>query len=114
MIDAEEQFLEILGSVADAGAEVDIGHRCERLTFDVISKAAFGIDTHVQKSTDNPLYQTAVECLPNIMKGFFYNLGRKYGDYLYTYKMFVLTRQLVNIQQSAFEAGKEFVGLVFV
>ncbi|XP_077526710.1 putative cytochrome P450 6a13 [Haemaphysalis longicornis] len=97
MIDEEEQFLEILGSVADAGAEVDIGHRCERLTFDVISKAAFGIDTHVQKSTDNPLYQTAVECLPNIMKGFFYNLGQN----LYNWSWFL--RAVIKIIDLFFE-----------
>ncbi|KAH9365442.1 hypothetical protein HPB48_003958 [Haemaphysalis longicornis] len=77
LINAQQQFLEVLGSMADAGTECEIGSRCERLTFDVISKAAFGIDTHVQKNTDNPLFKTAIECFPNIMKGFFYKLGRK-------------------------------------
>ncbi|XP_077526711.1 thromboxane-A synthase-like isoform X1 [Haemaphysalis longicornis] len=76
LIDAQKQFLEILGGIADAGTEVDIGSHLERLTFDVVSKAAFGIDTHVQKSTDNPLFQTAIQCFPNIMKGFFYNFGQ--------------------------------------
>lgn len=76
LINAQQQFLEVLGSMADAGTECEIGSRCERLTFDVISKAAFGIDTHVQKNTDNPLFQTAIECFPNIMKGFFYKLGQ--------------------------------------
>ncbi|KAH9365439.1 hypothetical protein HPB48_003955 [Haemaphysalis longicornis] len=76
LIDAQKQFLEILGGIADAGTEVDIGRHLERLTFDVVSKAAFGIDTHVQKSTDNPLFQTAIQCFPNIMKGFFYNFGQ--------------------------------------
>lgn len=76
LIDAQHQFLEILGGIADAGTEFDIGSRLERLTFDVVSKAAFGIDTHVQESTDNPLFQTAIQCFPNIMKGIFYNCGQ--------------------------------------
>lgn len=76
LIDAQQQFLEVLGGIADADTECDISSRCERLTFDVISKAAFGIDTHVQKRTDNPLFKTAIEVFPNIMKGFFYNLGQ--------------------------------------
>lgn len=66
LLDSQRQFIEVLGSSADNGTEVNINQLCERLTFDVISKTAFGIDTEVQKNPDNPLFQTAITVFPNI------------------------------------------------
>ncbi|KAH9365445.1 hypothetical protein HPB48_018326 [Haemaphysalis longicornis] len=75
--DSQRQFIEVLGASADNGTEVNINQLCERLTFDVISKTAFGIDTEVQKNPDNPFFQTAITVFPNITDETAYHIGRK-------------------------------------
>ncbi|KAH9370565.1 hypothetical protein HPB48_002504 [Haemaphysalis longicornis] len=77
LLDAEGQFIKILGDNADKGAELDINEHCERYTFDAIAKAAFGIDTGVQRDPRSPIFQTALKVLPNMMEGFVYFMGRK-------------------------------------
>lgn len=72
--DAERQFIEKLGVNAESGSELEITSYCERFTFDVISKAAFGIDTGVQRNPENPLFQTTRAVFPNFMKGRLYNI----------------------------------------
>ncbi|XP_077528126.1 cytochrome P450 3A43-like [Haemaphysalis longicornis] len=69
----EKEFIDALATYADNGAEVNISMLCERLTFDVISKTAFGIDTGVQKNPDHQLFQTAITVLPNILEEFAYH-----------------------------------------
>ncbi|KAH9365449.1 hypothetical protein HPB48_008901 [Haemaphysalis longicornis] len=69
----EKEFIDVLATCADNGAEVNISMLCERLTFDVISKTAFGIDTGVQKNPDHQLFQTAITVLPNILEEFAYH-----------------------------------------
>ncbi|KAH8037833.1 hypothetical protein HPB51_017333 [Rhipicephalus microplus] len=86
--DAQREFVNILGECADSGAEVDIGERCERLTFDVISKSAFNLDTRVQRSSENPLFQKAVQCFPGIMSGFMYSLSLNLYHWTWAYKIF--------------------------
>ncbi|XP_077556047.1 cytochrome P450 3A7-like isoform X2 [Haemaphysalis longicornis] len=76
LLDAESQFIKILGENADTGAEVDIKEHCERFTFDAIAKAAFGIDTGVQRDPRNPIFQTVLKVLPNMMEGFVYQMGQ--------------------------------------
>lgn len=76
LLDGEREFTEVLGTCADSGAEVDITKLCERFTFDAISKAAFGIDTGVQKNPDNQLFQTAITVFPNYMNGIAYRTGQ--------------------------------------
>ncbi|XP_077556045.1 lithocholate 6-beta-hydroxylase-like isoform X2 [Haemaphysalis longicornis] len=76
LLDAEGQFIKILGDHADRGVEVDIKEHCQRFTFDAIAKAAFGIDTGVQRDPRNPIYQTAIKVLPNMMEGFVYQIGQ--------------------------------------
>ncbi|XP_077526694.1 cytochrome P450 3A4-like [Haemaphysalis longicornis] len=76
LVDGQRQFIEVLGKCADTGAEVNITKYLERLTFDVISKMAFGIETDVQRKPENPIFQTALTVLPNIAKGFVYNTGQ--------------------------------------
>lgn len=73
--EAQSEFLTILGECADSGGEVDIGSRCERLTFDVISKSAFNLDTQCQRNPQNPVFQMALRCFPGIMSGFMYHLA---------------------------------------
>ncbi|XP_037572190.1 thromboxane-A synthase [Dermacentor silvarum] len=75
LMDALKRFIEILDECAERGDEVDINTLCERLTFDVISKAAFGIDTNVQRNPQHPLFQSCLATVPNYMAGFFYNLA---------------------------------------
>ncbi|XP_077527798.1 cytochrome P450 3A43-like [Haemaphysalis longicornis] len=70
--DCQNELIDVLNTCANIGAEVNISMLCERFTFDVISKAAFGIDTGVQKNPDNPLFQTALTVLPNFMNEFAY------------------------------------------
>lgn len=86
--DAQREFVNILGECADSGAEVDIGERCERLTFDVISKSAFNLDTRVQRSSENPLFQKALQCFPGIMSGFMYSLSLNLYHWTWAYKIF--------------------------
>lgn len=76
LLDAEGQFIKILGDNADRGAEVDIEEHCARFTFDAIAKAAFGIDTGVQRDPRNPIFQAVLQVLPNMMEGFVYKMGQ--------------------------------------
>nr|XP_054919982.1 cytochrome P450 6B1-like [Dermacentor andersoni] len=41
LLQAQKQFIDVLGEHADKGVEADINSLCERLTFDVIGKAAY-------------------------------------------------------------------------
>ncbi|KAL3258321.1 hypothetical protein MRX96_016709 [Rhipicephalus microplus] len=50
LLHAQQQFIDILGEHSDSEVDVDINSLCERFTFDVIAKAAFGIDTDVQRN----------------------------------------------------------------
>ncbi|KAL1483840.1 hypothetical protein MTO96_032923 [Rhipicephalus appendiculatus] len=76
LLHAQQQFIDILGEHADREGEVDINSLCERFTFDVIGKAAFGIDTDVQRNPENPLFKDALAVLPNVNKGVLYHLGQ--------------------------------------
>ncbi|KAH8036557.1 hypothetical protein HPB51_001376 [Rhipicephalus microplus] len=76
LLHAEQQFIDILGEHADSGVEVDINSLCERFTFDVIGKAAFGMDTNVQRNPEMSMFRVALDVLPNLNSGFLYNLGR--------------------------------------
>ncbi|XP_077528127.1 cytochrome P450 3A28-like [Haemaphysalis longicornis] len=69
----QNEFIEVLRTSADSGAEVNISMMCERFTFDVIAKTAFGIDTGVQKNPENPLFQTAITVFPTFMNEFPYH-----------------------------------------
>ncbi|KAL1462040.1 hypothetical protein MTO96_043252 [Rhipicephalus appendiculatus] len=75
LLHAQQQFIDILGEHADSGIEVDINCLCERFTFDVIGKAAFGMDTNVQRNPEMPMFRVALDVLPNLNSGFLYNLG---------------------------------------
>ncbi|KAL3219299.1 hypothetical protein MRX96_050521, partial [Rhipicephalus microplus] len=75
LLHAEQQFIDILGEHADRGVEVDINSLCERFTFDVIGKAAFGMDTNVQRNPETSMFRVALDVLPNLNSGFLYNLG---------------------------------------
>lgn len=88
LLDAQREFLNILGEGADSGVEMDIGSRCERFTFDVISKSGFNLDTQVQRSPDNPLFQKALRCFPGIMSGFMYSLALNLYHWPRVFKMF--------------------------
>ncbi|KAH6942794.1 hypothetical protein HPB50_010736 [Hyalomma asiaticum] len=79
LLDAQQQLVSILGEHADSGEEVDINSLCERFTFDVICKAAFGLDTNVQRNPENPLFKKALTVIPNVNSGFLYHLGRLAG-----------------------------------
>ncbi|XP_037558015.1 cytochrome P450 6A1-like [Dermacentor silvarum] len=76
LLHAQQQFIDVLGEHADKGVEADINSLCERLTFDVIGKAAYGIDTNVQRNPEYPLFKNALAILPNLNSGFLYNLGQ--------------------------------------
>ncbi|XP_065297835.1 cytochrome P450 3A6-like isoform X1 [Dermacentor albipictus] len=76
LLHAQKQFIDVLGEHADRGVDVDINSLCERFTFDVISKAAYGIDTGVQRNPDHPLFKSALPVLANVTSGFFYHLGQ--------------------------------------
>nr|XP_054925833.1 cytochrome P450 6a9-like [Dermacentor andersoni] len=112
LADAQREFLNILGECAESGAEVDIGSRCERLTFDIISKAAFNMDTQVQRHPENPLFQTALLCFPHIMKGFLHNLGMNLYHWPWVIKIFqkpisfFFTNNLVQMTKHAAELIK--------
>ncbi|XP_077557519.1 cytochrome P450 3A31-like isoform X1 [Haemaphysalis longicornis] len=73
LFDAQSQFIEKLSVNAENGDELEVGSYCEQFTFDVISKAAFGIDTEVQRNPQNTLFQTAVATTPNLLEGFMYH-----------------------------------------
>ncbi|KAK8765874.1 hypothetical protein V5799_007345 [Amblyomma americanum] len=76
--DAMRQLLEVLGEHVDRGVEVDINTYCERFTFDVISKAAFSIDTGVQRNPNHPMFLACLATFPNFMRGFFYRMGQSF------------------------------------
>nr|XP_054924076.1 probable cytochrome P450 9f2 [Dermacentor andersoni] len=88
MMDALKRFIEILDECAERGDEVDINALCERLTFDVVSKAAFGIDTNVQRNPQHPLFQGALVTVPTYMAGFFYNLAQNLFHWPWIFKAF--------------------------
>ncbi|XP_077528283.1 putative cytochrome P450 6a13 [Haemaphysalis longicornis] len=73
LLDAQSQFIDELSVNAENGAELEIGSYCEQFTFDVISKAAFGIDTGVQRNPQNTLFQTAVATSQDNLDGFLYH-----------------------------------------
>ncbi|XP_037522154.1 cytochrome P450 3A6 isoform X1 [Rhipicephalus sanguineus] len=76
LLHAQQQFIDVLGEHADSGIEADINSLCERFTFDVIGKSAFGIDTNVQRNPEMPMFRAALDVLPNLNSGLFYNLGQ--------------------------------------
>lgn len=76
LMDAQRQFIENLAVSAESGAELEITSYCERFTFDVISKTAFGIDTDVQRKPHNTLFQVARAVFPNFMDGFLYHVSQ--------------------------------------
>ncbi|XP_065297862.1 cytochrome P450 3A6-like [Dermacentor albipictus] len=76
LLHAQKQFVDVLGEHADRDADVDINSLCERFTFDVIGKAAYGIDTGVQRNPDHPLFKSALPVVANLTSGFFYHLGQ--------------------------------------
>ncbi|KAH6921074.1 hypothetical protein HPB50_027938 [Hyalomma asiaticum] len=76
LLNAQQQLVGILGEHADSGEEVDINSLCERFTFDVICKAAFSLDTNVQRNPENPLFKKAITVVPNVNSGFLYHLGQ--------------------------------------
>ncbi|XP_037521719.2 cytochrome P450 9e2 [Rhipicephalus sanguineus] len=112
LLDAQREFLNILGEGADSGVEVDIGSRCERFTFDVISKSGFNLDTQVQRSPDNPLFQKALRCFPGIMSGFMYSLALNLYHWPRVFKMlhklfgYFFTNPLVEMTKYAAEIIK--------
>ncbi|KAH7949642.1 hypothetical protein HPB49_013170 [Dermacentor silvarum] len=77
LLHAQQQFIDVLGEHADRGVEVDINSLCERFTFDVIGKAAYGIDTNVQRNPEYPLFKDALAVLPNVNSGLLYHLARE-------------------------------------
>ncbi|XP_077528124.1 cytochrome P450 3A19-like [Haemaphysalis longicornis] len=89
--DCQNEFIDVLHTCSNGGAEVNISMLCERFTFDVISKAAFGIDTGVQRNPANPLFETAVTVFPKFMNGFAYHACQN----LYSWPW--LLRLLVNV-----------------
>ncbi|XP_049273441.1 lithocholate 6-beta-hydroxylase-like [Rhipicephalus sanguineus] len=112
LLDAQREFLNILGEGADSGVEMDIGSRCERFTFDVISKSGFNLDTQVQRSPDNPLFQKALRCFPGIMSGFMYSLALNLYHWPRVFKMlhklfgYFFTNPLVEMTKYAAEIIK--------
>ncbi|XP_077526697.1 cytochrome P450 3A5-like [Haemaphysalis longicornis] len=97
VLDAQREFIEILGTSAESGAEVDIAKIGERFTFDVISKTAFGIDTGVQKNPENPLFQTAITVFPNLNNGFVYHTFQNLYHWLWLLRLLVkLLRKIVS------------------
>lgn len=98
LLDAEGQFIKILGDNADKGAELDINEHCERYTFDAIAKVAFGIDTGVQRDPRSPIFQTALKVLPNMMEGFVYFMGQSlfHWSWLLKVSMKVMTPFISN------------------
>lgn len=76
LLHAQQQFIDVLGEHADRGVEVDINSLCERFTFDVIGKAAYGIDTNVQRNPEYPLFKDALAVLPNVNSGLLYHLAQ--------------------------------------
>ncbi|KAK8788082.1 hypothetical protein V5799_022139 [Amblyomma americanum] len=76
LLNAEQEFIQILGEHADLDAETEINSLCERFTFDAIGKAAYGIDTDVQRNPENPLFKNALAVMPSLHSGFFYELGQ--------------------------------------
>lgn len=76
-MDAVQQFLTKLGKAADTKEEIDMTELTAALTFDVVSKVAFGVNTNVQKNADLPIFKAALACLPNMMDGTFYNISRE-------------------------------------
>ncbi|XP_072145724.1 probable cytochrome P450 6a13 isoform X2 [Dermacentor andersoni] len=88
LMDAQNRFIEILDECADQGKEVDINTLCERLTFDVVSKTAFGIDTNVQRNPQYPLFQIALVTVPSFMAGFFYRLAQNLFHWPWLFKAF--------------------------
>ncbi|KAH7978113.1 hypothetical protein HPB49_004493 [Dermacentor silvarum] len=88
LMDAQNRFIEILDECAGHGKEVDINTLCERLTFDVVSKTAFGIDTNVQRNPQYPLFQIALATVPSFMAGFFYRLAQNLFHWPWLFKAF--------------------------
>ncbi|XP_075559306.1 putative cytochrome P450 6a21 [Dermacentor variabilis] len=74
LLHAQKQFIDVPGEHADRDVDVDISSLCERFTFDVIGKAAYGIDTGVQRNPDHPLFKGALAVLPNVTSGFYHLL----------------------------------------
>ncbi|XP_075558808.1 cytochrome P450 3A6-like isoform X1 [Dermacentor variabilis] len=76
LLHAQQQFIDVLGEHAERGVDVDINSLCERFTFDVIGKAAYGIDTNVQRNPEYPLFKDALAVLPNVTSGLLYHLAQ--------------------------------------
>uniref|UniRef100_A0A6M2CHS3 Putative cytochrome p450 midgut overexpressed n=1 Tax=Rhipicephalus microplus TaxID=6941 RepID=A0A6M2CHS3_RHIMP len=76
LLHAQQQFIDILGEHSDSEVDVDINSLCERFTFDVIAKAAFGIDTDVQRNPENPLFKNSLAVIPTVTTGVLYHLGQ--------------------------------------
>ncbi|XP_077525759.1 cytochrome P450 3A31-like [Haemaphysalis longicornis] len=73
LFDAQSQFIAKVSVNAENGTELEIGSYCQQFTFDAISKAAFGIDTGVQRNPQNTLFQTTVATIPSMHDGFMYH-----------------------------------------
>lgn len=73
---AMKRFMATLNGYVDRSQEVDMSEVTAVLTFDIIGKMAFGIDTNVQESTDQPLYKAVIYAHPFLMSGAIYNIAR--------------------------------------